>query len=138
VRDGVVGDARQNFAQVRFRIKAVKFSPSRSNCRWPPRADRRFDRSAGLFDPATPPCAYLLQVFGNDRRNGMSQGFLLQISGNPATLGAGQHSIYARFVGPEGAIVQIGCVVEVAGLACGVKLHIQHLLGDRATVSILE
>ena len=28
--------------------------------------------------------------------------------------------------------------MEVAGLACGIHLHVEHLLGDRAAVAILE
>ena len=50
----------------------------------------------------------------------------------------GQQIIYGRLVGSERSVVQIGRVMQVAGVACSVQLHIEHLLGNRAPIAALE
>src|SRR5262249_50686237 len=66
------------------------------------------------------------------------QCLTLQISGNPGTLGASQEDVHAWFVGPEGAVIQVGRVVKVASLPCGIQLHVEHLLGNRPAITVLQ
>jgi hypothetical protein len=97
-----------------------------------------FHRSTGLVDPGAAAVAHFFQMFRHHFGDGVRQCLLLKVSRNPCALRASEYGIYAGFISHEGAVIEIGRVMDVAGLACSIHLHIKHLLGNRSSITILK
>ena len=62
----------------------------------------------------------------------VTHGALFEIAGDPSALGPGKEGVDLRLVVVQGAVVEVGGVLHVAGIAGRIQLEIQHALGDRA------
>ena len=88
------------------------------------------DRRLGLGDEIELGAAHLGQVFRHDLGDGVALGPSLQLAVEPLALGPVEEGRDAGLAGRQGPVVEIGRVMDVAGGARGVLLHIEHPLGD--------
>jgi hypothetical protein len=57
-------------------------------------------------------------VLGNHVLDRVALGLLFQVAADPGTLGAGKDCLDAGLAGGQGAVVEVGGVVDVPGVAC--------------------
>ncbi|OQB38220.1 MAG: hypothetical protein BWY09_01407 [Candidatus Hydrogenedentes bacterium ADurb.Bin179] len=93
------------------------------------------DGGAGFGNPVQPPVTHFFDVAGHDLGDGIALGFLFQGAGNPGAFGLGQQVLDARFFFFEGAIIQVGGIVQVPRVCLGVHFNIQHAPGNGAPVA---
>ena len=76
--------------------------------------------------------ADFVDVLGHYAGDGVALGGLLQGGADPGAFGPGEDGFVLRFVWGQGAIVEVGGVLDVAGVGGGVELDVEHALGDDA------
>src|SRR2546425_447837 len=65
--------------------------------------------------------------------DGVARSLLIEVTTDPATLGAVNDLGHTGLRASQGTVVQVGRVVEVLSSARGVDLDVEHPLGDHAT-----
>ena len=93
------------------------------------------DRGLGLVDQRDRAAADLREMLGHDVGDGVALGLLLQLARNPGALGSGQDRVDVGLVVGQRPVVEVRRVVQVAGLARGVELDVEHPLGDDAALA---
>ena len=89
-------------------------------------------------DPCGPSVTNFPQVSGHHRCDRMCQCRLFEITVDPRALNASEHCINAGFVNMHRPVIEIRCVVEMAGVATCIEFDVKHLLRDCSPIAILQ
>ncbi len=92
-------------------------------------------RSLGFGDEFQSALADLRKVLLHHGADSVGAGFVLQAGGNPRALRACQKSGGIRLAFLQGAVVEVGGVVQVAGVSGGIEFDIKHLFRDHPALT---
>jgi len=92
-------------------------------------------RCLGLGDEFQLVRADLFEVLGDHVLDRVALGLLFQVTAYPGTLGAGKNCLNTGLVGGEGAVVEVGGVVDVPGVACRVQFDVEHAFGNDSALT---
>ena len=91
-----------------------------------------FHSSLGLGDEFELAATHFCQMFRHHVGDGITLRFLLQFAIDPLAFRPIENDIADRFVCRQGPVVQIRCVIDVAGDSIGIHFNVEHALGNDA------